>query len=205
MGEGVAVPVDNDYYVAQWAGGGTTNTEPVKRKMSSLWNWIKEHCNSVYSLLGHKHSAADITSGVLVVARGGTGNSSVDSTPTAGSTKMVTSGGVKAALDTIKLNVPSLYTDWPQFATPGALTNGRGTFVGSGIVKDNSALASGTLILYPYVNSVTFNQGKWSFNYVGYCFININTGSVTYKNSSGHKDNIDHNYFDVYFFGLIKT
>lgn len=47
----------------------------------------------------HVHSASDITSGVLAVDRGGTGNSSVDTTPTASSTKMVTSGGVKTALD----------------------------------------------------------------------------------------------------------
>ena len=36
--------------------------------------------------------------GVLPVANGGTGNSSVDTTPVSGSTKMVTSGGVFAAL-----------------------------------------------------------------------------------------------------------
>lgn len=36
--------------------------------------------------------------GVLPVANGGTGNSSVDTTPTANSTKMVTSGGVASAL-----------------------------------------------------------------------------------------------------------
>lgn len=37
-------------------------------------------------------------SGVLGVSNGGTGNSSVDETPTSGSTKMVTSGGVYTAL-----------------------------------------------------------------------------------------------------------
>lgn len=40
---------------------------------------------------------ADVT-GVLPVANGGTGQSSVDSTPTSGSAKMVTSGGVYTAL-----------------------------------------------------------------------------------------------------------
>lgn len=35
----------------------------------------------------------------ITVAQGGTGNTSVDTTPTASSTKMVTSGGVKTALD----------------------------------------------------------------------------------------------------------
>jgi len=39
------------------------------------------------------------TTGALPVENGGTGNTSYDSTPTANSTKMVTSGGVKAALD----------------------------------------------------------------------------------------------------------
>lgn len=38
--------------------------------------------------------------GTVPAANGGTGNSSVDTTPTANSTKMVTSGGVKSALDT---------------------------------------------------------------------------------------------------------
>ena len=37
--------------------------------------------------------------GVLPVAHGGTGNTNVDNAPTANSTKMVTSGGVKTALD----------------------------------------------------------------------------------------------------------
>lgn len=39
------------------------------------------------------------TTGVLGVANGGTGNSSVDTEPTENSTKMVTSGGIKTALD----------------------------------------------------------------------------------------------------------
>lgn len=46
----------------------------------------------------HNHSASDINSGTLAVARGGTGNSSVDTTPTSGSTKMVTSDGIYKAL-----------------------------------------------------------------------------------------------------------
>lgn len=49
--------------------------------------------------LSHKHLASDITSGVLSVERGGTGQSSFDSTPTQGSIKMVTSGGVYEALN----------------------------------------------------------------------------------------------------------
>ena len=46
--------------------------------------------------------SANVTPGVsdtLPVANGGTGNTSVDTTPTANSTKMVTSAGIKAAID----------------------------------------------------------------------------------------------------------
>ena len=46
----------------------------------------------------HNHSASNITSGTLAVARGGTGQTSVDTTPTSGSKKMCTSGGIYTAL-----------------------------------------------------------------------------------------------------------
>lgn len=57
-----------------------------------------EHTHTGYAASSHNHSASNITSGTLPVARGGTGNTSVDTTPTSGSTKMVTSGGVHTAL-----------------------------------------------------------------------------------------------------------
>ena len=56
------------------------------------------HTHTEYAASSHNHSASDITSGTLPVARGGTGNTSVDTTPTSGSTKMVTSGGIYTAL-----------------------------------------------------------------------------------------------------------
>ena len=57
-----------------------------------------DHAHDDYAASSHNHSASNITSGTLPVARGGTGNTSVDTTPTSGSTKMVTSGGVHTAL-----------------------------------------------------------------------------------------------------------
>lgn len=56
------------------------------------------HSHSGYAAASHSHGAGSITSGTLPVSRGGTGNSSVDSTPVSGSSKMVTSGGVYTAL-----------------------------------------------------------------------------------------------------------
>ena len=51
-----------------------------------------------YAAASHNHSAANITSGTLAVARGGTGQTSVDTTPTSDSKKMCTSGGIFTAL-----------------------------------------------------------------------------------------------------------
>lgn len=68
-------------------------------------SWAKEATKPTYtaSEVGaaastHYHNATEITSGTLPVARGGTGNTSVDTAPTSGSTRMITSGGVYAAL-----------------------------------------------------------------------------------------------------------
>lgn len=47
----------------------------------------------------HSHDVSDLTGGTLPVERGGTGNTSVDTTPTNHSTRMVTSTGVKSYVD----------------------------------------------------------------------------------------------------------
>lgn len=39
--EGTSDPVDNDYYVAQYAGGGTATTTYHRRPVKALWNYIK--------------------------------------------------------------------------------------------------------------------------------------------------------------------
>lgn len=63
------------------------------------------------------------STGVLGTAYGGTGNNSVDSTPTTNSTKMVTSGGIKTALD-LKANLASpTFTGTPKAPTASAATN----------------------------------------------------------------------------------
>lgn len=74
---------------------------------SSIGAASENHSHSYGELTGvpssftpsaHSHSAGDINSGTLPVERGGTGNTSVDTSPVSGSSKMVTSGGVYTAL-----------------------------------------------------------------------------------------------------------
>ena len=49
---GTSDPVDTDYYIAQYAGGGATTTTYHRRPHSALWNYIKSKANSVYQPKG---------------------------------------------------------------------------------------------------------------------------------------------------------
>lgn len=69
-----------------------------KRTAEEIRSDINAQVAGSYAAASHNHSAANITSGTLAVARGGTGQTSVDTTPTSGSKKMCTSGGIYTAL-----------------------------------------------------------------------------------------------------------
>lgn len=49
---GTSDPVDSDFYIAQYAGGGSTTTTYHRRPHSALWNYIKSKANSVYQPKG---------------------------------------------------------------------------------------------------------------------------------------------------------
>lgn len=118
--------------------------------------------------VGHKHSAFEITGGVLATERGGTGNNTVDTTPTADSTKMVTSGGVKAALDTKsdaghKHSASDITTGVLAIARGGTgidnlvkadygTTRLRGIYAGTGGMTANSSALSNGVIYLQYEN-----------------------------------------------------
>lgn len=87
LSTGTATPVDADYYVCQYAGGGTSTTTYHRRPMSALWSYIKGKADSVYQAKGsyaasnHTHNYAGSSSA------GGSANSAVKlDTATAGST-----------------------------------------------------------------------------------------------------------------------
>lgn len=72
LSTGTSTPTDTDYYISQYAGGGTSTTTYHRRPHSALWTYIKGKANAVYAAMSHTHSAGEITSGTLAVARGGT-------------------------------------------------------------------------------------------------------------------------------------
>ena len=47
LSAGQAAPKDDDYFISQYSGGGTTHTTSHRRPFKSLWNWIKEKLAAV--------------------------------------------------------------------------------------------------------------------------------------------------------------
>lgn len=65
--EGTSTPTDDDYYIAQYAGGGTSTTTYTRRLHSALWSYIKSKADYVYQVKGnyaassHTHTIAQIS------------------------------------------------------------------------------------------------------------------------------------------------
>ena len=130
-------PSDADYYVSQFAGGGTTNTSYHRRTVLALWNYIKDKISSVLGLTASSYAGKAATAGTADKAVADNSGNNIeetystktelsthtsdttvhitaaertawnakqsaldfDTTPTAGSTNPVTSGGIKTALN----------------------------------------------------------------------------------------------------------
>ena len=137
---------------------GTT----VEAKIASMDTTIAGKAAS-----NHNHSAANITSGTLAVARGGTGNTSVDTTPTSGSTKMCTSGGIYTALRgkaaSSHTHTKAQITDFPTTMTPSAHTHAASDVTSGTLSADRipglaaSKITSGTLAVARGGTGVTAN------------------------------------------------
>ena len=60
---GESVPVDNDYYVSQYANGGTNTTTYHRRPVSKLWEYIKGKISSVLGLTATNYGGKASTAG----------------------------------------------------------------------------------------------------------------------------------------------
>ena len=58
-----SAPVDADYYVSQYAGGGNTTTSYHRRPVSALWDYIKGKISSVLKLTASDYAGKAATAG----------------------------------------------------------------------------------------------------------------------------------------------
>ena len=60
LSTGADTPSDADYYICQYAHGGTSKTTYHRRPVSALWSYIKAKADAVYAAKSHVHSAFDV-------------------------------------------------------------------------------------------------------------------------------------------------
>lgn len=60
---GSSAPTDNDYYIAQYAGGGTSTTTYHRRPHSALWSYIKGKADSTYLASTTKYAGSSSVGG----------------------------------------------------------------------------------------------------------------------------------------------
>lgn len=65
---GTSPPKDADYYIAQYAGGGTTETTYYRRPVSKLWEYIKGKADSEYVNIGGDTMTGNLTVPTLTIS-----------------------------------------------------------------------------------------------------------------------------------------
>lgn len=111
--------------------------------------------------------------GVLPVTHGGTGNGSVDTVPTAGSTKMVTSDGIKNALDAIETEIAGKQDELTFDIAPAQ--GSQNPVTSDGIYNAISQAGVGVVSsVFGRVGVIVAGDGDY------------NAGQVTYDNTGSH-------------------
>ena len=178
---GSADPQDADYYISQYAGGGTSTTTYHRRPHSALWNYIKSKISSILGLTatnygGTSAKATADASGNTITTYYAPKSTAVTNVALAtnkitktinGTTTDVVTAATTSAYGITKLNSATNSTSTTEAATPSAVktaydlaTTANGTA--------NSALSgvTGTLI---YDHTYTISNGTATFTAHVYC------------------------------------
>lgn len=88
---GTDTPFDNDWYLCQFANGGTTNRTVMRRPISSLWKYIKSKCDALFLKLSGGTMSGTINSSktTSTYLAGNQGQAIINSTAGAGSYTML--------------------------------------------------------------------------------------------------------------------
>ena len=94
-------PVDDDYFICQYAGGGITTTTYHRRPVSKLWNYIKGKISSVLGLTATNYGGKASTAGTADKAtQDGNGNNIVNTYATKTELENVIAGDISSKMNT---------------------------------------------------------------------------------------------------------
>lgn len=127
LGEATATPSDADYFVSQYAGGGTTNTSYYRRPVSALWNFIKSKLATVaisgsYNDLSNKPSIPSVGNGTVTIKQNGASKGSFTMNQSGSTTIELTDNNTNTWRDVVN-NLTSDSTDKSLSAAQGKWLN----------------------------------------------------------------------------------
>lgn len=127
LGEATATPSDADYFVSQYAGGGTTNTSYFRRPVSALWNFIKSKLATVaisgsYNDLSNKPSIPSVGNGTVTIKQNGASKGSFTMNQSGSTTIELTDNNTNTWRDVVN-NLTSDSTDKSLSAAQGKWLN----------------------------------------------------------------------------------
>lgn len=127
LDEATATPSDADYFVSQYAGGGTTNTSYYRRPVSALWNFIKSKLATVaisgsYNDLTNKPSIPSVGNGTVTIKQNGASKGSFTMNQSGSTTIELTDNNTNTWRDVVN-NLTSTDTDKSLSAYQGKLLN----------------------------------------------------------------------------------
>ena len=125
LGEATATPSDADYFVSQYAGGGTTNTSYYRRPVSALWNFIKSKLATVaisgsYNDLSNKPTIPSVGNGTVTIKQNGTSKGSFTMNQSGSATIELTDNNTNTWRDVVN-NLTSTATDKSLSAAQGKI------------------------------------------------------------------------------------
>lgn len=166
LGIGSSNPQDADYYIAQYAGGGTTTTSYHRRPHSALYSYIN-------TKLAAAHAGLDKVGTVTKVSTG-TG----------------LTGGDITSTGTISIN-----STYQTYITNGNTAHGWGNHASAGYVKLNPGAAEQTLqSSISTLSKGVINLWRSSGDH--YTFLGFSNGTTeTYLGGIGFKSQADHNLY----------
>lgn len=127
LDEATATPSDTDYFVSQYAGGGTTNTSYFRRPVSALWNFIKSKLATIaisgsYNDLSNKPSIPSVGNGTVTIKQNGASKGSFTMNQSGSTTIELTDNNTNTWRDVVN-NLASTATDKSLSAYQGKLLN----------------------------------------------------------------------------------
>lgn len=124
---GTATPDDDDYYVSQYTGGGTTITSYHRRPLKALFEYIKSKFHKVaisgsYNDLSNKPTIPTVGNGTITIKQAGTVKGSFTTNQSGSTTIELTDNNTNTWRDVID-NLTSTATDKSLSAKQGKLLN----------------------------------------------------------------------------------